>query len=558
MDRGVSRFLLAAWLVVALSVHAQNPASATRLFAGMGDVHHPVATANPEAQRYFDQGLALIYGFNHDEAARSFRRAAELDPKMAMAWWGVALAVGPNYNLPVDPQRESEAYSAIQTALKLSTNGPKVEQAYITALANRYTNQPTSDYLKLEQSYHDAMRAVIQTYPDDLDAATLFAESGMNLRPWKLWNSDGTPAPGTEEIVATLESVLKRDPNHLGANHYYIHAVEASPHPERALASAMRLASLAPSAGHLVHMPAHIYIRTGDHAASEHTNELAAAADERYIDETKAQGIYPLMYYTHNLHFLAYENAMMGRFTEAMKGAERARANVAPHVQQMAMLDFFQTLPTVVLVRFQRWDDILRLPQPDPSLALSNGVRHYARGLAFASRGQISQAQAELAALQQLAPAMGKYPTNVVGPRNAGIIPQIAAQLIEASIAQAQKNMAGSLEHLRQAVALQDSMDYIEPPDWFYPVREALGAALLMNGDAVEAEKVFRADLEINPRNGRSLFGLMEALKAQGRNDDVIPVRQQYEVAWRGAEMQLRLSNLWIIPNVSTATEARK
>ena len=269
--------VLAFSLAFSLLAAAQSqPATPAKLMPGFGDHHHPVATANPEAQKFFDQGLVLSYGFNHDEAERSFRRAAELDPKMAMAWWGVAYVIGPNYNMPVDPEHEQHAYEAIQKAMSLSTNASQIERDYIQALAERYSNQPNSDYQKLAVDYNNAMRDLSRKYPDDLDAATIFAESGMNLHPWKLWNKDGTPAPGTEEIVSTLESVLRRDPTHLGANHFYIHAVEASAHPERALPSAERLAALAPASGHLVHMPGHIYIRTGDHAASEATNVKAA------------------------------------------------------------------------------------------------------------------------------------------------------------------------------------------------------------------------------------------------------------------------------------------
>lgn len=547
-SRLFAALLSSAMLLISPAI-AQSPSSqpATlrgQMLPGMGKVDHPVNTRNPEAQRYFNQGLALIYGFNHDEAAHSFRSAAELDPKLAMAWWGVALAVGPNYNLPVDQQRELEAYNAVQKALALSADGPKKERAYIEALAKRYTNQPTTNYLALEQAYHDAMRQVSRAYPDDLDAATLFAESGMNLRPWKLWNADRTPAPGTEEIVATLESVLRRDPNHVGANHYYIHAVEASAHPERALPSAQRLAALAPGAGHLVHMPAHVYIRTGDHESGARTNELAAAADEKYLKLTNAQGVYPMMYYTHNLHFIAIENAMMGRYSDAMKAAQRVQAHVAPHAAHMPMLDSFNPLPTLVLVRFQRWDEILRLPQPDARLPISRGIYHYARGLAFAHGGNAAQAQAEVAALKQVAPEMSKIPTNPQGPRNASIIPQIAAEIVQARIAQQQNNGPAAVQHLQRAVLLEDSMDYNEPPDWFYPVRESLGAALLRNGDAVQAEKVFRDDLERNPRNGRSLFGLIQALKSQGRNEDARSVEQQFQTAWKNADTQLSISQL--------------
>ncbi len=533
-----------AFAPVAAQTAPEPAQGSARLWPGMGEVNHPISTKNAEAQKYFNQGLAFVYGFNHEEAVRSFQRAAELDPKMAMAYWGVALAVGPNYNLPIDEEREKQAYAAIQKAIHLSAAGPAIERDYIQALARRYTNQSGADYKKLDADYNAAMRELSRGYPDDLDAATLYAESGMNLRPWKLWEPDGTPAPGTLEIVRTLESVLKRDPNHLGANHYYIHALEASRHPEWAQASAQRLANLAPSAGHLVHMPAHIHIRTGDHAAAEHTNQLAASADEQYLKASGAQGTYPMMYYTHNLHFIATSNAMMGNYNGAVEGARRIEAYVKPHLQHMPMLDNFNSMPTLVLVRFRKWDDILRLPKPDSALPLSTGIWHYARGLAFAARGEIAEASAELQALRALELQIAKVPTGAPGPGNAEQIPRIAAHLIEARIATAQRNNAAAVDHLREAVALEDQMDYTEPPDWFYPTRETLGGVLLMNGNAVGAEKVFRDDLERNPRNGRSLFGLMESLKAQGKNESAAFIQQQFENAWKHADTKLNVSDL--------------
>src|SRR5258705_11151379 len=306
------------------------------LMTGLGDWRHPVSMKNAQAQAFFDQGLRLIYAFNHDEAARSFQRAAELDPKLAMAYWGIAEAVGPNYNDPASEDRFKQAHEAIQKAVDLKNNASPSEQAYIAAMALRFPADPKSDLRKAAEQYHDAMREVVKTYPDDLDAATLFAESGMDLRPWGLWHKDGTPEEGTEEIVATLESVIKRDPNHLGAIHYYIHAVDASNSPERALAAANRLAAMAPAAGHLVHMPAHVYIRTGDYEAAVKTNQHAVIADRAYIKASGAQGIYPLMYYSHNLHFIAMCSAMNGDYTEANKNADLLAAHVAAHVTDMA------------------------------------------------------------------------------------------------------------------------------------------------------------------------------------------------------------------------------
>src|SRR5579864_6832566 len=364
------------------------------LVTGPGDLHHPVSTHNPQAQQFFDQGLRYIYAFNHDEAARSFQHAADLDPALAMAYWGVAEAVGPNYNDPADPDRYKHAHDAVQKAVDLSSSALPSEQAYIQAMAKRFPADPNSDLRKAAEDYRDAMRQVAVEFPDDLDAATLFAESGMNLHPWGLWHHDGTPEAGTDEIVATLESVIKRDPNHLGAIHYYIHEVEASNNPERALAGANKLASLAPGAGHLVHMPGHIYIRTGDFDAAVKTNQKAAAADQAYLKES-GPVMYGAMYYSHNLHFIAMCSSMDGDYNEARKAAAMLADNVAPVVKDVPPLEGFMTVPISVEVRFQKWERILAMPQPDAALKTTTIFWHYARGMALAGTGKISDAEAE-------------------------------------------------------------------------------------------------------------------------------------------------------------------
>ena len=529
------------------STSQQAPAAAaTRACTapGFGSVHHPVKTASPEAQQMFDRGMALDYGFNHNQARRCFERAAELDPQMAMAYWGVALVLGTNYNLPVDADGEKQAYAAVQKALALSAGGPANERDYIEALARRYTDMPDPDYDKLEAAYHDAMRQVYMRYPGDLDAATLFAESGMNLHPWKLYDRDGNPAPGTREIVSVLQSVLRRDPNHLGANHFYIHAMEASQHPEAALPSARRLSGLAPASGHLVHMPAHIYIRTGDHEASEQINEAAARADETYFAAAHPQGIYPMMYYTHNIHFIAVENAFLGNYAASLAAAKKVQEYVGPHVNEMSMLDAFYALPLEIMVRFHRWSDILSVPQPEASFPISSAVWHFASALAAANTGNLDQARADLAALQSAAPEMNKIAIASTGTHNTEMISQIMAQLVEAHVARARKESGAVIDHLRNAVALQDSMDYDEPPDWIYPMREPLGAALLQANKAAEAESVFREDLKRNPNNPRSLFGLSESLKAQGKSAEAAKVRQHFEASWKKADTKLTLEEM--------------
>ena len=543
------------WPLVTTCARAQEPKPSSQSGAaeastractapGFGSVHHPVKTASPEAQRMFDRGMALDYGFNHNQAKRCFERAASLDPEMAMAYWGIALVLGTNYNLPVDAEREKQANAAIQQAVALSARGPTNERDYIQALAKRYTDRSDPDYDSLEKAYHDAMREVYKRYPGDVDAAVLFAESGMNLHPWKLYDRDGNPAPGTEEIVSVLQSALKRDPSHLGANHFYIHAVEASAHPDLALPSAHRLAGLAPTSGHLVHMPAHIYIRTGDHEASEQTNEAAARADEAYFAAAHPQGIYPMMYYSHNIHFIAVENAFLGNYADSLAAAKKVQQFVGPHVSEMNMLDAFYALPLEIMVRFHRWSEILAEPQSNASFAVSSCTWHFARALAYANSGNLGQARTELAALHSVAPEMSKIQINPVGMHNSDVIPQIMDHLVEAHIARAQKQSADVLDHLRAAVALQDSMDYDEPPDWLYPIREPLGAALLQAGKAAEAEAVFREDLRRNPNNPRSLFGLSESLKERGSATESAKVRQRFEKTWQKADTKLTLDQM--------------
>jgi tetratricopeptide (TPR) repeat protein len=515
------------------------------LVNGLGDLHHPVSTKNPEAQKFFDQGLRFIYSFNHDEAARSFQHATELDPKLAMAYWGVAEAVGPNYNDPADPDRYKHAHDAIQKAADLSDGASASEKAYIQAMAKRFPADPTSDLKKAAEAYHDAMRQVSAQFPDDLDAATLFAEAGMNLHPWGLWHQDGTPEAGTDEIVATLESVIKRDPNHLGAIHYYIHAVEASNNPERALAGANRLAAIAPAAGHIVHMPAHIYIRTGDYEAAVQTNEKAAAVDRTYIKATGAQGIYPMMYYSHNLHFVAVCGAMNGRYSEARKNADLLAANVGPHVKEMPPLEGFMTIPIAVEIRFHHWNEILKMPAPDPSMKATNVFWHFGRGLALAGTGKISEAEAEYKLVSEAEAAtppdaIFQMPIN----NKTKDILKIAENILGAKIAMAKKDASSGIAMLRDAVAIQDKLNYGEPPDWFYPVRENLGGALLMTGDLAGAEKVFREDLDRNPRNPRSLWGLQQSLLQQKREYDAGFVQKQFESSWHGGSEALKLDDL--------------
>ena len=531
-------------LPAAIFAQHQHPVETkpATLMTGLGDVHHPVSTANAEAQRFFDQGLAFIYAFNHEEAVRSFKRAAELDPQLAMAHWGVALALGSNYNLQADAEQQKAAYEAVQQALALSGRAAENERAYIEALAKRYSQDAGADRQKLGVAYKGAMSELVKRYPDDLDAATLYAESMMNLRPWQLWKADGKPAEGTEEIVAVLEGVLRRNPNHTGANHYYIHAVEASPNPERALPSASRLEHLAPAAGHLVHMPSHIYVRTGDYVAAAASNAEAIVADRAYLEKAGMRGVYPVMYYNHNIHFLASANGMNGNYAGAIKAARELEANVKPNVRQMPMLEMFLPYTSVTLVRFRRWDEILKEPAPAPELKLTTAFWRFARGMAHAGRGQTEPAAAELKALQDV---VSNMPADApLGNSTARGVLQVAEQMLAGRLALARGDKQAAIELLRKAVAAEDALSYNEPADWDLPARESLGGALLISGDNAEAEKVFRAELMKHPRNGRALFGLVESLKRQGRNSAAEMVQREFDKAWEKADTKLRVEEL--------------
>jgi len=536
-----------AVVLLACAGWAQSPAGQkpVTLLSGLSSLHHPVSTTNTEAQQFFDQGLRLVYAFNHDEAARSFRRAAELDPKLRMAWWGVALAVGPNYNLPVDPEHEKTAVEAVDRAKELCSGAPQIERDYIDAMEKRYSREANPDYHQLDVDYSRAMRELTRKYPDDLDAATLYADSLMNLRPWKLWNADGTPAEGTNEIVATLESVLRRDPNHIGAMHLYIHAVEASPHPERALPYADRIAALAPSAGHLVHMPAHIYERTGNFDGAREHNVAAAKADEDYAAATGAQGMYMMMYYSHNLHFGAIAASMQGHCAEAKRQADKLAENLVPALKETSMVEPFIAVSLALAVRCGRWDDLLGVDEPHAQTPVMRAFWLYGRGMALVARGRIRDAEAtekQLAAVERSTPREDLFMPPV--ENHTWQIFHIADDILAARIAAAKGDKQAAIGLLRDAVANQDQLHYDEPADWYYPVRESLGGMLLQAGDVTGAEQVFRDDLARNPRNPRSLFGLAEALTRQQRDYDASWIKQQLQAAWQGADIELRVEDL--------------
>ncbi len=547
----VTPLILALFLAsnAAFAQHSHTGAAAgeapARLIENLGGFRFPVSTASVEAQKFFDQGAILLYGFNHDEAARSFRRAAELDPSLAMAHWGVAMSVGPNYNQTrISPERMKAAYDAVQKGLSLASKAPEHERAYLEALAKRFSPDASADQQTLWLAYRDAMREVARRYPDDMDAATLWADAAMIINAWKLWSPQGQPAEGTEEAVATLEAILRRDPTHIGAHHLYIHAVEASPNPERALQSADLLAKLTPAAGHLVHMPAHTYMRTGDYERAALNNEWAAQADRDYFKQFGQQGVYQLGYYSHNLHFLAAAHSMQGRYADAARAAQLLEENVNLFIKEIPGLEDFLPTGVLIMTRFGRWDEVLKTKEPRAETPITRALWHWGRGMALAATGKTEDAEAELKAFLAFSQAIP--PETGYGSQNkARDVLKIAENFLKARLARAKNDKKGAVEFLRKAVEAEDALAYDEPPGWYHPMsRESLGGALMLDGQYAEAEKVFREDLLHNRRNGRSLFGLAESLQAQGKRREAELVRREFERAWKNADTPLRVEDL--------------
>ena len=507
----------------------------------LGGLHHPIATTNPDAQKFFDQGLTLVYAFNHGEAVRSFRRAAELDPKSPMPYWGIALALGPNYN-ETNPEDEKAPYEAIRKAQGLAATAPEAERAYVDALALRFTGDAKPDYDKLARNYAAAMRDLAHRYPDDPDAGTLYAEALMDEHAWALWTNDGKPVENTLEIVSVLESVLRTWPDHVGANHYYIHAMEMAPDPERALPSAHRLETLVPGAGHLVHMPSHIYMRTGDYAAAVKSNLDAIAIDKMLLARPGA-GMY-MVYRSHNVHFLAAAAMMDGEYNVALDASKDLETRANAMVAELPMAESFLPWHYFVLLRFARWDDILAIPVVTEKTNTMAFFSHYAHAIAFAAQGKIPEAQAEGASMEDVYKKIPPKSSMGMSYNNWQAVHEVADHTLAARVAAAGGDSPKAIAEWRAAVDAQDRMNYDEPADWYYPVRESLGAALLASGDAVGAEKVFRQDLDKdNPRNPRSLYGLWKALEAQKKTVDADWVRTSFEAAWKGSADQLRLAD---------------
>ncbi len=522
MKRIVAGFVF----VAALSAQTENPVA---LYPGLGAWRHSIATRQPDAQKFFDQGLALLYGFNRYEALRSFRKAAEMDPRAAMAYWGMAMALGPYINMDGDPSVQiKESCDAVSMGLRIE-GIPDIERAWLNAAATR-----CPDFADPSR-YVAAMRALAARYPDDPDAQTFYAEALMVPVRWRWYGAGGAPAEGVAEAERVLESVLRRNPNHPGANHLYIHAVESSPTPERAVPSAQRLMAIVPSAGHMVHMPGHIWLVLGDFENTVGVNERAAEVDRQYFARTGVMGSY-YPYYLHNLQFIVYARSMQGRAADTLAAA-RQISDAAKMMPEMA--DMIGSVVTMARLRLYLWDDVLGLAKPASQDAFTLAMWRHARALAFAGKGQLDRAraeQAEFEKLRQTADANMPWGNNKSGP-----VIELASAALEARL---EASPAAAIPKWRRAVAMQDALTYDEPPPWYYPIRESLGAAMLMAGDASGAEAVFREGLRRSPNNGRMLFGLLESLKAQNKADAAPWVEREFNAAWKSAEIPLRLKDL--------------
>ena len=505
------------------------------LYTNLGSHHKPISTQVAATQEYFDQGLRFMYGFNHAEAIRSFTRAAELDPTCAMCYWGIALAYGPNVNAPMDSASGVAAYAAAQKAMTLRSHATEPERAYIEAVAQRYEAVPPTDRARLDTAFSRAMKRVVNTYPDDLDAATLYAESLMDLRPWNYWQPDGTPYPGTNEIVRQLQRVISRNPNHPGACHYYIHAVEAV-NPEAAVPCAERLARLMPGEGHMVHMPAHIYIRVGRWNDAVQANQHAIHNDEVFIEGQHPTGVYPLAYYPHNIHFLAFASTMAGRSAQAIEASTTLTSKVnLDAARQVGMLQEMLPYRALTLTTFGKWDEVLAEPLPPADLRFSYAMAHYARGVAQAAKARWAEAQAALDTVRRI---------NAATPEGADgkTALSIAVSALSGEIATRRGDLDTGINYFREAAKIEDAGLYFEPPKWYYPIRHSLGAALLKKGQHAEAEKVYREDLRRFPENGWSLFGLAQALRAQGKNTEAAEVESRFSRVWSSTDVTLTAS----------------
>jgi tetratricopeptide (TPR) repeat protein len=513
-------------------------------YTGLGKHTRSVATSSPEAQKYFDQGLAFMYAYNHDEAIRAFQRAAELDPRCAMAHWGASLSMGKNYNYPFfPPEKAKAAWKSLKLAQATSENESEANRALIEALSARYADPLPKDTHPLEEAYAKAMKAASKKFPKDADLGALYAESLMNLRPWDLWTIDGKPQPETPEILTALETVLEFAPNHPLANHLYVHACEASPHPEKADAAADRLREMQPALGHMVHMPSHIDIRRGRWQAAIEANDKAIVADRNYAKTVPEQGFYR-MYIAHNHYMLVFAAMNQGESKRALQVVREMLADVpkdwVAKPENAAVADGFVAAPMEVMKRFGMWDEILREPEPPEIFPIAQAMRHQIRAVAYAAKGETVRAREE----QQLFREAAKKPAKdaTFGNNKAADLFAVGDDMLEGEILVREGKMEAGIKALRSATAKEDQLRYSEPPDWAVPVRHALGAFLLQDGQHAEAEAVYREDLRRWPDNGWSLHGLVASLEAQGKEIEAAKVRVRFDEIWKHADVKITSS----------------
>ena len=517
------------------------------LFNNLGTLKFPITTNSEQAQNYFDQGVILAYGFNHEEAFRSFEEVARLDSNCAMAYWGMAYVLGPNINLPMDASSVHTAYEAIQKAISLLDDETQKEKDFVMALSERYSAEVMEDRTSLDQSYSDAMRNLSNKYPDDLDAATMFAESIMDLHPWDYWLKDGTAQPWTPELLSILESVISRNNDHHGANHLYIHAVEASKNPSRGLESADKLKFLAPGAGHLVHMPAHIYIRTGRYHEGSLANIRAVKSDEEYINQCNQQGFYPISYYPHNYHFLWATATLEGDSKTAIDAALKTSQKPPDSLMNVCgyqTLQHFAVIPLYAYVTFGKWNEIFNYEKPQNDRPYMQAVWHYARAMAFIAKNELENAEIEITKLEDYSSNQEIEELSIWGINSAGLLIKIAYQVSLGELEAKKKNYDSAISHLIKSVEYEDQLRYDEPPTWFYPCRQNLGAVLIEAGKYNEAQVVYEENLNEIPNNGWGLFGLQLALLKQGKDLEAAEIQQKFKDAWQYSDIELISSRI--------------
>jgi tetratricopeptide (TPR) repeat protein len=510
---------------------------------GLEGISFNITTSSPEAQKYFNQGLMLSYGFNHAEAARSFYEVTRIDSNCAMGYWGFAFVLGPNYNAGMEPDNYERAYTAIQKAIQKSHTCTPREKDLIQAMGNRYSATPTADRSSLDIAYADAMKANFIKYPGDPDIGAMYAESIMNLHPWDLYDKKTKePKSWTKEILRTLKQLMAMNPSHPGAHHYYIHALEASAAPEKAYESAKILLTMVPGSGHLIHMASHIYINTGDYHEGSLSNIEAVKVDSSYLTACHAQGAYPLSYYPHNYHFLAATATLEGNASLALKAADQVKQHTAKDIMEQpgwGTLQHYYSIPWFIAVKFGLWDKILSMEAPKESLVYPRAIFHYARGMAFLGKKDRSNAEKEWQIVNALSKDSSLRTLSIWGINYTSDIAALASKVLAGEMAAAKNDLRSAIRLLQEAVAAEDQLNYDEPPDWFFSVRHHLGNTLLKSGDFKEAENVFRQDLKKLKRNGWALIGLQTALQQQGKAEEALMVKKEFEQAWQYADTKI-------------------